>query len=267
MEEIAQGIKPEPKTLSALRPVLKNPVLTSGQERIVYEVYRGAGLTEDRALIKTNNIRYDITKIHPGRLGPSTELGTSQELPKTFGHYHRKIQNPNPPAGGQIQKLAEAVEVFEVISGKAWWLIQKYENEPEVINEVYLIEGLENEKIIILSGFGVTSINPEKDKELVLANFISLDTENVYEPYKNLQGACYYLTENEKGEMAFEKNPNYKEAPELIKLKPREIPELGISWSKPLYEFIKTPEKFDFLNRSEKFQNILTIENCYQIKG
>src|SRR3990167_7446923 len=122
MEEIAQGIKPEPKTLSALRPVLKNPVLTSGQERIVYEVYRGAGLTEDRALIKNNNIRYDITKIHPGRLGPSTALGTSQELPKTFGHYHRKIQNN-----------IEAVEVFEVISGKAWWLIQKYENEPEVI--------------------------------------------------------------------------------------------------------------------------------------
>lgn len=189
----------EKRTLRALAPVLKEPASEANPERVVYEVYREAEPEKDQDIIKDKNIRYDITKIHPGRLG--------RELPKTFGHYHRP---------------KEAEEIFKVISGRAMFLIQKYEARPEIIKEVYLIEAGENEKIIVPPGFGIVSVNPEKT-ELVLANWIGREVKNDYQFYEKLRGACYYLTENEKGEIIFEKNPHYKKVPALVKLKPKDV--------------------------------------------
>ncbi|MEK9209303.1 MAG: glucose-6-phosphate isomerase family protein, partial [Patescibacteria group bacterium] len=103
-------------------------------------------------------------------------------------------------------------------------LIQKYEDNPEIIKEVYLIEAGENEKIIVPPGFGITSVNPEKT-ELILANWIGREVKNDYQFYEKLRGACYYLTENKKGEIVFEKNHNYKKVPTLVKLKSKELPE------------------------------------------
>lgn len=173
----------EEKTLKALSPVLKEPALPAQADRVVYEVNRGVEFNK--------NIRYDITKIHPERLG--------NELAKTFGHYHEP---------------REATEIFQVIAGRAMFLIQKYEDEPEIIKEVYLIEAESGEKIVVPPGFGITSINPGKT-DLVLGNWIDPKVKNDYRFYEKLRGACYYILENEKGEITFEKNTHYKKTPNL----------------------------------------------------
>ncbi|MFC1756732.1 glucose-6-phosphate isomerase family protein [Patescibacteria group bacterium] len=222
--ELIKNKESQPRTLSAMSSVLQKP--NDKEDRIIYDVYRGVE--------NVKNLRYDLTFIYPETLG--------KEFSKTYGHYHKK--------GG--------IEIMGVVKGKIQWLFQKYENNPKIITEVYLVEANEKESTIFLPGFGIISINPTK-KETILSNWLSLDLESDYQSYTELHGACYYALEN--GE--FIKNPNYDEVPELIKLKPREIPELGITFNKPIYDLKDTPEKLDFLNNPEKYKNILTLENCF----
>jgi len=228
------------------------PVLFRGQgedERIVYEVWRELYKKQDALAIKKLGIRYDITLIFPGLLG--------RELPKTFGHYH-------PFSASNIAYP----EIYEVLSGRAWWLIQKpkYQN-PKIIEEIYLVEGFEHEKAIMPPGFGHVSINPEAERELILANWIGSMFHYDYETFENLRGAGYYLLESRElaQSVEFEKNSYYDEAPEIIKLRPREVPELSVNWQTPLYDLIKKPENLEFLTKPEKYLELLTIEKCFRI--
>lgn len=227
------------------------PVLFAAQEkdeRIVYEVRRELYRKQEALRIKALGIRYDITLIFPGPLG--------RELPKTFGHYHAFS-----PAGIAYP------EIYEVLSGRAWWLIQKPRTaNPKIIEEIYLIEAFEREKAIMPPQFGHVSINPEAKRELILANWIGTMFRYDYETFENLRGAGYYLLESKESaqNVKFEKNSYYDEVPEIIKLRPREIPELGITWSTPLYDLIKKPENLEFLTKPEKYLELLTIEKCFR---
>ena len=207
------------RTIKELSPVLFGPA--TGPERVVYEVRRGE-------VDKNTKIRYDTTTIFPGLLG--------RELPKTFGHYHKGVDFP---------------ELYVVLEGRAWYLIQRPQKaNPKIIEEVYLIEAKENEKTIIPPGFGHVSINPE-NKKLILGNWIGTGFEYDYQTYENLRGACYYLLES-KGRQSvnLEKNSYYEKMPELAKVRPREFP--------------KELENLEFLTKPEKYLEILTIENCFK---
>ncbi|MEK9166374.1 MAG: glucose-6-phosphate isomerase family protein, partial [Patescibacteria group bacterium] len=100
---------------SARRVEDLNPVLFQtypGDERVVYHVWRNVRRDQDAQTLDRLNIRYDLTALYPGPIG--------RELPKTFGHYHAK----NYP------------EVYEVLSGTAWWIIQKPKrNDQRTIEE------------------------------------------------------------------------------------------------------------------------------------
>ena len=175
---------------------------------------------------REKNLRYDFTLIYPAPAKP--------ELPRTFGHYHSKGQ----------------AELFEVLSGKALFFIQRYKKNPKIIEEAYLIEAGKKDKVVILPDFSVTSINSEKRKKLLLLNWINNAVKNEYENFKKLGGNCYRIIRNEKEEIISEKNINYKKIPKLIKLKPKKLP--------------KELENLDFLNNPEKYKKILNIENCYK---
>ena len=220
------------RTTKELSPVLFHP--PSG-DRAVYDVKRD--------IYKINNLRYDETTIFPGLIG--------RELPKTFGHYH-----PKNAAGVYYP------EIYSVLEGRAWYLIQRpNEKNPHVIEEVYLVETKKGEKAIMPPGFGHVSINPEKTR-LKMANWIGLFDYN-YETYENLRGSSYYLLESRGGQSVdFEKNSYYEQVPELIKVRPKEIPEFGINWDIPLKNI--DPKKLEFLLKPEKYLNLLTVENCFK---
>lgn len=217
MENFCEKGKIESRTLGALAPVLREK--TSEEGRVIYDVCRGEK--------EKDNLRYDLTKIFAGKIG--------RELPKTFGHYH---------GGGMA-------ELFEVIEGKTLAIMQKQGAEPNIIEEVYLVESGEGEKFIIPPEFGFDNTNPSQAADLIFSNWISKSVENQYEHVKNLHGLCYYIIQDEKDNMVFEKNENYERVPELIKIKPKELPE--------------ELENLDFLNHPEKYKDILTIKNLYTI--
>ncbi len=150
-----------------------------------YDVCRGA---TQRAL-PGGQLRYDLTLLYPSK--------------QTAGHYH----------------FGDEPELYEVQSGQALFLTQDREAK-----KTYIIEAEERDKIIFPPGYSMRTINPSKNKELMISNWISDKTTNEYNAFKNLQ--------------------------EPIKLKPKKLP--------------KELENLDFLNNPEKYKNILTIDNLYE---
>ncbi len=135
------------------------------------------------------DLRYDLTLLYPGK--------------QTAGHYH----------------TSGFPELYEVLSGNALFLTQSSGTQ-----KTYSISAKEKEKVVILPEFSIRTVNPSKDKELMISNWISCKTTNDYNAFKNMQ--------------------------EPIKLKPKKLP--------------RELENLDFLIHPEKYKDILTIENLYE---
>ncbi|MDD5032725.1 MAG: glucose-6-phosphate isomerase family protein [Candidatus Pacebacteria bacterium] len=247
MEDIREITKKlaENKTASVrlfgdMTPALREPSAAAGEksEKIAYEMYRAAEPEKYEKETKEKNLRYDITIISPESF--------NAELSKTFGHYHKN----------------RFTEITEAADGTAWYLLQKKGSSEKIIEEVYLAEVKEGEKIIYPVGFGHITINPN-EKKLSTSNWVSVKAESDYSDYEKLHGGCYYVL-RENGEIIFEKNPNYEKVPEIVKLRPKEIPEMGIVFDKPLVSYIENPQTLDFLSNIEKYKDILTIEKCFE---
>jgi len=129
-----------------------------------------------RDIKRQGNLRYDLTKLLPDC--------------HTLGHYH----------------LPQLPELFEVLSGRAVFLIQRNE-------ETYAIEAEEKEKIIVLPDFSIRTINPSNTRDLIVSNWIDDKVKNIYNAFKKI--------------------------PEPIKLKPKPLPK-----ELENLEFLTQPEKY-----------------------
>ena len=206
--------KIESKKVSDLKPVLYSSL---AQDFIIYDVCRGE---EEK-----DGIRKDFTLIYPRMLG--------QEFPKTFGHYH-KNQEP---------------EIYEVMEGEVLFLCQKYNSHFLEIKEAYLIEAKKGDKVVILPGFSMVSINATKDESLT-ANWVSNKIENQYDSFAQARGACCYILEDKKGGLKFKKNENYKQISKLVKIKPKKLPE--------------ELKNLDFLINPERYKDFLKVDKLYE---
>ena len=231
------------RLLGDMRGVLFDENAANGRENeVAYAVFRNIETIEGMA-------RYDITEI-PARPagGPPGNIGA--EFPKTFGHYHKK----------------QLPEIYEVLEGRAYFLLQNFQNDPSVITEAYIVEAEKCEKVVIPENFGHLAMNIGGET-LVLANWIGC-TDYDYETIKKLHGGCYYVLDGGQT-IEFERNKNYKTVPELKKLKLKNSPaldELGIRNDKnhPIIDLKNHPEKLDWLVHPEKYRELLTIEKLYK---
>ena len=245
------------RSAEEMREYIREPGAHADQVTI-YTVWREVARSDDKGRIRAAHLRYDITVIPPGHFA-----GECGEYFRTAGHYH-----PLKPGTAVAYP-----EVFEVIAGRAYWLIQRparpaggpSENDPAALEEIYAVEAGPGQKAVMLPGFGHISVNAFAEP-LVMANWISDTFAYDYEPFRTLRGGGYWLVAGEVPEtIEFERNPNYRAVPELKKLRPAEVPELGLLRSRPLYALAQHLEHLQFLNEPEKFRDILTIEHCYRI--
>jgi glucose-6-phosphate isomerase len=144
------------------------------QKPTAYYMYRNVGLTEDVALLNCNHLRYDLTVLESGRIG--------REFVKTIGHYH-----PLKP-GTNMQYP----EIYEVIHGVAVLVIQKANNVEHKVSDACLAKITAPAKVVIPSGYGHVTVNIGS-KPLVLANLVSDQFSSLYEPYRKMRGASYYI--------------------------------------------------------------------------
>lgn len=214
------------RSLEDLKPFLKNPEAENGPNPAYY-IWRRAHLKEDDEKINNAGLRYDLTLIKHGNI--------DGEFVKTAGHYHL----PYP-------------EVYEILHGRAYFLIQSLDENTGKIKSAYLIEAEAGEKFVIPPGFGHNIINVF-DEPLLTANMVSSKAEHDYEPYKKNHGACYYFLNN-SNLIDIVKNSNYDSAPEIKKIRAKEYPEIGLTKDISLYSSINNLEKLSFLNHPGEFE-------------
>jgi glucose-6-phosphate isomerase len=203
------------------------------EDEYCYTAYRDIVFDEHRPLFQKYDFRYDITVIDDGTV--------NGEKKKTSGHYHGFIQ-------GQSYTYPE---VYEVLSGRALYIFQKVKNfekagEEPIIEELKAVYVETGQAIIIPPFYGHCSINAG-NSPLIFSNLAVVSCPVFYEPVKQKHGMSIFLViQNGKQELFL--NKNYKDVPEIISVLPKQNLELGIEFGKPVYhEFIKNPEKFDFL--------------------
>lgn len=227
-------IKKSERSLEELKPYLRNPLVDNGPNPIYY-VWRHVYLKEDSEKIKAANLRYDITLIPPGTI--------DNEFAKTAGHFHlNKLETDLPYP-----------EVYEVLFGRAYFLIQSPYKNVKNIKAVRLIEAGPGDKVLVSPEFsGHTTINIFNEP-LIMANWISESTVYDYDSYKINHGSSYYVIDKDNT-IDIIKNPNYEFVPELNKVFPIEYPEFGILKDKPLYSLVNNLENLRFLNYPEEFR-------------
>jgi glucose-6-phosphate isomerase len=230
-------IKKSERTLEELQPYLKNHINVGNvgnRASNIYYVWRYVHLKNDNEKIKAADLRYDLTLIPPGKI--------NNEFVKTAGHFHKNKTGANLPYP----------EIYEVLMGRAYFLIQSPGKDTKNIKAVRLIEAGEGEKVLVPPDFsGHTTINVFNEP-LIMANWISDKAIYDYETYKNNHGACYYFLDN--GDLIdIIKNPNYDSVPEIKKIRAKEYPEFGLIKNQPLYNLVNNLDKLRFLNYPEEF--------------
>ncbi len=211
------------RRVSDMKPVLLDERFAneSNGSDVIYTMFRNSVDPEHNDIFENHGIRYDVTVMEPYDLG--------REYCKTFGHYH-------PMSEDGINYYPE---LYEVISGKATFLLQKMDGNN--VMEVMLIDADANSKVLFPPGYGHITINRGKEK-LIVANLVSPNFQSNYgDIEKNRGGAVYVIAGG-----TIIQNPFYHR----ITVNRFEAPE--ISWidnKSSIYDqFIESPDLFSFLN-------------------
>jgi glucose-6-phosphate isomerase, archaeal len=224
--------------------------LTSADETPIYKVFRYVMDMKDGEILNPTGLEYDLTVVMPGTFKLSSGIS---EYYRTAGHYH------------QLSKTGQALpEVYEVLSGRAQWLIQRYENDSANLSQVYLIEAGPGEKVLIPPHFGHITINAESSV-LVISNIISKEAGHDYAPFAEFKGGGYrLLASREQNMIEIERNGSYQSVPPLSKLKPRKDWYNG--YFEPLYSILVShPDRFTFLTKPESYNpEFFSIKKLFQ---
>ena len=179
------------RSLGELAPFLKNPNIKEGPDP-VYRVWRGVYLKSEEEKVKNSGLRLDLVVMPPGKI--------DDEFVKTAGHYHLSCP-----------------ETYFILYGRAYILMQSYNENPKAIKSARLTEAGAGERVFIPRDFGHNTINVF-DEPLLFATLVDENVVDDYESYKNMHGASYYFLDN--GNLVdIVKNPNYDSVPELKKIR------------------------------------------------
>lgn len=225
-----QGLElaePVPRMVSELRGVLADP--DRAREGVAYLMYRGVAPSGSAADLAAHAVRFDVTVIFPGLLGP--------EYVKTAGHYH-----PAAPSGVAYP------EVYEVLHGRAAFLLQRA--AADRIDDAAIIYADPGDKVNLPPGYGHVTINVGDDP-LVVCNIVADGFPSVYDEYVRRRGAAYYLFATPDGPLA-RANPNYDRLPPLRSAQPHRDACLGLT-DEPLFvAWRRQPELFSYLCHPER---------------
>jgi len=230
--------EPQARTLEEMRDVLLDPS-AKGPPKL-YTMYRNVRLPGDEGILRSSGLRFDLTVIRSGFLGP--------EYIKTLGHYHPMI----PGLGISYP------EVYEVVHGGAWYLLQKVRSlaDPRRVTDVVCIEARPGDRVVIPPNYGHVTINPYKTP-LVMADVTAAGFSSIYSPFGRLGGAAYHLV-LEKRRPTWLPNAKYIGNPEIRRARPSGLSKIGVPRSKATYRaLIDNPGAFEFLSKPFRHKEFL----------
>ncbi|MBU3999798.1 glucose-6-phosphate isomerase [Patescibacteria group bacterium] len=204
----------------------------------LYYMYRDlAENKEDAQKIKAANLRFDILE--------STAIRLGNEYNKTAGHYHSISHNKN----------FTYPEIYELIKGEAYYLMQKVENDKVI--DVYAVRASGGDKVIMPSNYGHFTIFLADDS-IRMSNWTPSDSLSDYGPIKQKRGAAYYalIDKESKDGVRWVKNENYSQVPPLRFLKPTNFSDFGLIKNINMYGLVNNPEKLDYLNNPQNYSEL-----------
>ena len=229
LDYLKEATKPDIRSLMDIFDVLYDRNLSSESQRELYYMYRGLALNDaDRLKIRSAGLRYDITVINPGLMG--------EEYVKTLGHYH-----PNVPGTDLTY-----TEVYQVLEGRADYLLQK--EVGGLLVDVALMEAASGDVVVIPPNYGHITINPGEQK-LVMSNWVFEDFKSDYATIRNRGGGAYFELSGGR----FVENRKYGIVPKLRRLKPKDLPGLGLKRNADMYALVSDLSKLDFLKKPQDY--------------
>jgi glucose-6-phosphate isomerase len=197
----------------------------------LYYMYKGVTKENDRPTFEENEVRFDITIMPGHRLG--------KEFNKTLGQVHEA-----GPGGFSYP------EVYEVISGRAHYLIQQMLDGD--LSRVVLVEAREGERVLIPPGWWHFTINSSSEP-LVMSNLLWRGVVADYDPITRRKGAAYFELHNG----SFVRNTNYGRVPELSRARASPQAAERTAANRSLYSsFVESPETYRYLRHPEDFQSM-----------
>jgi glucose-6-phosphate isomerase len=228
------------RSADQIRKVLLDP--EAQLPEIIYWMLRDLGRKDLPDYKQTAGLRYDISVFRADHFG--------REFMKTSGHYH-----PVFPGGDVAWP-----EIYEVIDGKALWVLQKVNDidlgpDDVVVEDVIIVEGQPGDKAIMPPGYGHVTIN-DLTVPLVMGNWVSSKFSSIYGEVEAAKGFAYYYLHGD-GNAKWVKNPMYKNPlPPLRKAIVKEVPSLGLTKDVPLFDsLVADPDKFLWLNDPASFMD------------
>jgi glucose-6-phosphate isomerase len=191
------------------------------------DLYRDAS---DHEVIREHDLSYDITVIPPRMLG--------REYVKTAGHYH-----PHVPGTG-----LSYTEVYQVLEGKATYLLQKQEGDR--ITDVMVYNAEKGDCVLIPPDYGHITIN-SSGETLKMANWVHRDFSSIYDTIKKLSGGAYYLLAD-----GFVRNASYQDVPPIRFMNVMDYPELGLFAGKDMYGLVNDISRLEFLGEPQDYTSV-----------
>ncbi len=222
------------RTLSEMKDVLYDKEwMKTANNPIIYTMFRNLYLSEqDRKTMERCRVQYDITVIPPDSFGA--------ELAKTKGHCH-----PKKPGTG-----VSYAELYEVLEGEAYYLLQKEENSRLV--DAVLISAFPSDKVLIPPGYGHITVNAS-NRMLKIANMVCRDFSSDYKSIEKRNGGAYFILSNG----IIVPNKSHLIVPPLRFMYCKEISWLGLRKNNGIYSLVRRPSSLRFLTHPEEFKDLL----------
>ncbi len=158
-------IKPEQRKRKDMRAFVFSQDYLAKLKDPVYLMYRGVSSLDSRfrKLERDYGIRYDLTLIRNGQMGP--------EYIRTVGHHHPKDYS----------------EIYEVVSGKAAFVLQSKD-----LKRMTVVVAKKGETVMIPPKYGHQTANIGRSP-LVIGNLVYKGFKPDYSVYRKKHGGAFYL--------------------------------------------------------------------------
>jgi glucose-6-phosphate isomerase, archaeal len=220
------GPRPEYRELNAIRRSLRDPNC-SGPDP-VYSIVMDVGRGRDLEELKRRMLLFGIVMYATGRLG--------DEPVRSQGHVH----TISPHSGWS------APELFEIWEGRA--IIYGQEKSGDNPGRCIAIEAGAGDKVVMPPGWAHFVVNADPHSTLIFAAWCDRQYGFDYVQMRAHHGLAWFPLLDAGGNINWESNPNYSPS-KLRTQRARDYPELGLSYSIPIYEYLDVgPEAIQWVS-------------------
>ena len=227
------GPDTEKRKLDDIRKSLKNPNCKGPQ--VVYSIAMDVGIKEDREDLKKRNLLYGACIYSNGTL--------QDEPVRSQGHIHAISKSCDYSTG----------ELYEIWHGRAIIFMQEFAKDNP--GRVFAVEAKIGDVVFVPPGWAHYTANANSNDYMVFGAWCVRDYGFDYQDVREHNGLAYFpIVDGEK--INFVHNEKYEKC-ELIRKTPRKYTELGLDYSKSIYDqYREDRKKFDFVTNPLKYRKL-----------